>query len=93
MDYSKCVKSTLKAMADFLDVTIQNEREKEYTIPNNLANLIEIELIYKEKNSGKKIKSLNILIRNISENKWMRISADDLRSFFLPIFNSNYIKK
>lgn len=48
MDYSKRIRSTSKTMAEFLGVNIQNKGEKEYTIPNNLAKLIEIEVIYSE---------------------------------------------
>lgn len=90
-DVSKYVKRTLESMASLFDINIQDENKKKYNIPDDLANLVEIEVLYRKQKNTPKTKPLTTLIDYIIDNQWDKIKADDLRSFFLPIFDDEYI--
>ncbi|MEY8524345.1 hypothetical protein AALA90_15165 [Lachnospiraceae bacterium 38-10] len=91
-DVSKYIKRTLESMAFLFAINIQDENGKKYNIPDELATLVEIEVLYRKQKNTPKTKILKTLIGEIIDNQWDKIKADDLRSFFLPIFNSDYIK-
>ena len=92
-DASKYIKRTLELMASLFAINIQEENSKKYNIPDELATLVKIEVLYRKQINTPKTKILKTLIDEIMNNHWDKIKADDLRSFFLPIFNSDYIKE
>lgn len=94
----KYTERILNPMAELFNISIKKENQRKnnekYNIPDKLATLIEIEtetMYINQKDTPKK--SLTTLITYITHKYWNEITADDLRSFFLPIFKSEYINQ
>ncbi len=92
-DTSNFIKRTIKDMASLFNINIKGEWGEKHNVPDRLATLVELEVLYRKQKNTPKTKKLITLIKYIRDNQWNKIKADDICSFFLPIFNSNYIKE
>ncbi len=90
-DVSGYIIRTYKQMAKLFEINTLNKKGEKHNIPDKLATLVEIEVLYRKQKGAPKTKILKTLIDEIMDDHWDKIKAEDLRSFFLPIFNSDYI--
>ncbi len=81
-DTSNFIKRTIKDMASLFNINIKGEWGEKHNVPDRLATLVELEVLYRKQKNTPKTKKLITLIKYIRDNKWDKIKADDICSFF-----------
>ncbi len=83
-DVSGYIIRTYKQMAKLFEINTLNKKGEKHNIPDKLATLVEIEVLYRKQKGAPKTKILKTLIDEIMDDHWDKIKAEDLRSFFCP---------
>ena len=81
-DVSGYIIRTYKQMAKLFEINTLNKKGEKHNIPDKLAPLVEIEVLYRKQKGAPKTKILKTLIDEIMDDHWDKIKAEGLRSFF-----------